>query len=162
LIVFRDAYLLIDADSPAQRYRSVFNIEAHEIAHQWYGDLVTVPWWDDIWLNEAYATWAQQKATAALKPAYHADLEALEGRLRAVANDSLLSARKVRQPIRGEGDILTAFDGITYQKGAAVLAMFERWVGEERFRGGMREYLARRAFGSGSSDDLIATLSAAS
>src|SRR5690606_1005579 len=76
--------------------------------------------------------------------------------------DSLLSARKVRQPIRGEGDILTAFDAITYQKGAAVLAMFERWVGEERFRAGMRAYLARRAFGSGSSEDLISTLAEAS
>ena len=158
LIIYRDAYMLIGPDSPADRYRGVFNITAHEIAHQWYGDLVTVPWWDDIWLNEAYATWAQAKATAALKPEYHADLEALEGRMFAMANDSLLSARKIRQPIRGEGDILTAFDAITYQKGAAVLAMFERWVGEERFRTGMRAYLARRAFGSGSSDDLIETL----
>lgn len=162
LIVYRDALLLIGPDSPADRYRAVFNIQAHEIAHQWYGNLVTVPWWDDIWLNEAYATWAQAKTTAALKPEYHADLEALEGRLAAMANDSLLSARKVRQPIRGEGDIVTAFDTITYQKGAAVLAMFERWVGEERFRSGMRAYLARRAFGSGSSDDLIATLAEAS
>lgn len=162
LIIYRDAYMLIGPDSPADRYRGVFNITAHEVAHQWYGDLVTVPWWDDIWLNEAYATWAQAKATVALKPEYHADLEALEGRMFAMANDSLLSARKIRQPIRGEGDILTAFDAITYQKGAAVLAMFERWVGEERFRTGMRAYLARRAFGSGSSDDLIATLAEAS
>jgi alanyl aminopeptidase len=162
LVIYRDAYMLIGPDSPADRYRAVFNITAHEVAHQWYGDLVTVPWWDDIWLNEAYATWAQAKVTVALKPEYHADLEALEGRMFAMANDSLLSARKIRQPIRGEGDILTAFDAITYQKGAAVLAMFERWVGEERFRAGMRAYLARRAFGSGSSDDLIATLAEAS
>jgi alanyl aminopeptidase len=162
LIIYRDAYLLTDAHSPADHYRSVFNIEAHEIAHQWYGDLVTVPWWDDIWLNEAYATWAQAKATIAMRPEYHADLEALEHHLHAMANDSLLSTRKVRQPIEGRGDIETAFDNITYQKGAAVLAMFERWVGEETFRKGMRAYLARRAFGSGSSDDLIATLAEAS
>ena len=162
LIIYRDALLLLDEHSPADRYRSAFNVNAHEIAHQWYGDLVTVPWWDDIWLNEAYATWAQAKVTAALKPEYHGELGALEGRLHAMANDSLLSARKVRQPILGQGDILTAFDGITYQKGASVLAMFERWVGEETFRKGMRAYLARRAFGSGSSDDLIATLAGAS
>lgn len=162
LIVYRDAYLLTDAHSAADHYRSVFNIEAHEIAHQWYGDLVTVPWWDDIWLNEAYATWGQAKGTSALRPEYHADLEHLEGRLYAMRSDSLLSTRKVRQPILGRGDIQTAFDGITYQKGAAVLAMFERWVGEDTFRKGMREYLAGRAFGSGSSNDLIASLTQAS
>jgi alanyl aminopeptidase len=158
LIIYRDAYLLIDANAAASRYRNVFNIEAHEIAHQWYGDLVTVPWWDDIWLNEAYATWAQAKATTVLKPEYQAPLAALEDRLATMASDSLLSARKVRQPIRGRGDIETAFDDITYQKGAGVLAMFETWVGEDTFRKGMRAYLARHAFGSGSSDDLIATL----
>ena len=162
LIIYRDAYLLIDEHSPASRYRDVFNINAHEIAHQWYGDLVTVPWWDDIWLNEAYATWAQAKATVSLKPEYHGDLEALEARLGAMESDSLLSTRKIRQPIFGRGDIETAFDGITYEKGASVLAMFERWVGADSFRKGMRTYLASHAFGSGSSDDLIATLAEAS
>jgi alanyl aminopeptidase len=162
LIVYRDALLVIDASSSSERYRSVFNVNAHEIAHQWYGDLVTVPWWDDIWLNEAYATWAQRKATLALKPDYFADLEALESRLNAMRNDSLLTARKVRQPIEGHGDIETAFDNITYQKGASVLGMFEQWVGEDRFRDGMREYLASHTFGSGNSDDLIASLSKAS
>lgn len=158
LIIYRDAELLIDKQSAAERYRGVFNINAHEIAHQWYGDLVTVPWWDDLWLNEAFATWAQAKATLALHPEYDAELGALEGRQWAMASDSLLSTRKIRQPIDGRGDIETAFDGITYQKGAAVLAMVERWVGEDRFRAGMRAYLAAHAFGSGSSNDLIATL----
>lgn len=162
LIVFRDALLLLDAHASADRYRSVFNVTAHEIAHQWYGDLVSVPWWNDIWLNEAYATWAQTKATTALKPEYEAPLAALESRLGVMANDSLLSARKVRQPIEGRGDIETAFDGITYQKGASVLAMFESWVGSGRFRDGMRKYLAQHAFGSGSSDDLIAMLATSS
>ena len=160
LIVYRDAYLLTDAHSAAEHYRSVFNINAHEIAHQWYGDLVTVPWWNDIWLNEAYATWGQAKAAVALHPEYQDDLASLEGRLRAMAGDSLISTRKIRQPIDSRGDIETAFDGITYQKGAAVLAMFERWIGEDKFRDGMRAYLADHAFGSGSSDDLIATLAA--
>lgn len=158
LIIYKDAALLIDKDSAAERYRGVYNINAHEIAHQWYGDLVTVPWWDDIWLNEAYATWGQAKAAMAQHPEYEADLGALEGRMWAMSSDSLLSTRKIRQPIDSRGDIETAFDGITYQKGAAVLAMFERWVGEDRFRAGMRAYLAAHAFGSGSSDDLIATL----
>ncbi len=162
LIVFRDALLLLDEHASANRYRSVFNVTAHEIAHQWYGDLVTVPWWNDIWLNEAYATWAQAKVTSMLQPDYHAPLASLESRLWVMSNDSLLSARKVRQPIGGRGDIETAFDGITYQKGAGVLAMFESWIGADVFRNGMRRYLAQHAFGSGSSDDLIATLGAAS
>ena len=162
LIVYRDALLLIDESTPADRYRAVFNVNAHEIAHQWYGDLVTVPWWDDIWLNEAYATWAQRKATLALKPEYFGDMEALEARLNTMKNDSLLTARKVRQPINGHGDIETAFDGITYQKGASVLGMFETWAGEDRFRAGMREYLASHAFGSGNSNDLVVSLTKAS
>ncbi|MBX3690030.1 M1 family metallopeptidase [Dokdonella sp.] len=162
LIIYRDAALLADGKSAAGQFRGVFNINAHEIAHQWYGDLVTVPWWNDIWLNEAYATWGQAKVAMALHPEYQADLGALEGRLYAMGSDSLLSTRKVRQPIENHGDIQTAFDGITYQKGASVLTMFENWVGEATFRKGMREYLASHVFGSGSSDDLIASLTKAS
>jgi len=158
LIVFRDAYLRIDANSPATAHRTAFNVTAHEIAHQWFGDLVTVPWWNDIWLNEAFATWAQGKATVDLERAYGGDLARLEGTLGVMSSDSLLSARKIRQPIANFGDIQTAFDGITYQKGAAVLRMFEEWLGEETYRAAMREYLAKHAYGSGSSDDLIATI----
>jgi alanyl aminopeptidase len=158
LIIFRDALLRIDATSPGNAYRATFNVTAHEIAHMWFGDLVTVPWWNDIWLNEAFATWAQGKATVALKPEYNGDLARLEGTLGAMRSDSLLSARKIRQPIANFGDIQTAFDGITYQKGAAVLRMFEEWLGEPTYRSAMREYLARHAYGSGSSDDLIATI----
>ncbi|MBS0582111.1 MAG: ERAP1-like C-terminal domain-containing protein [Proteobacteria bacterium] len=157
-IVYRDALLRIDAKSPASSYRSSFNVNAHEIAHQWFGDLVTVPWWDDIWLNEAYATWAQGKATVALKPEYLGDLSRLEGTLYAMNSDSKLSARKIRQPIHDQGDIENAFDGITYQKGAAVLRMFEEWIGEDVYREAMRDYLAKHKFGSGNSDDLIATI----
>jgi alanyl aminopeptidase len=158
LIVYRDALLRIDANSAATTYRQGFNVNAHEIAHQWFGDLVTVPWWDDIWLNEAFATWAQGKATVDLEPGYHGDLGRLEGTLGAMRSDSLLSARKVRQPINSDDDIQTAFDSITYQKGAAVLRMFEEWLGNTTYREAMREYLAKHAFGSGSSEDLIATI----
>ncbi len=158
LIIFRDALLRIDATSSSSTYRNAFNVTAHEIAHQWFGDLVTVPWWNDIWLNEAFATWAQGKATVDLHPDFTGDLARLEGTLGAMRSDSLLSARKIRQPITNFGDIQTAFDGITYQKGAAVLRMFEEWLGEPTYRTAMREYLAQHAYGSGSADDLIATL----
>jgi alanyl aminopeptidase len=158
LIVFRDAYLRIDAKSPASTYRNAFDVTAHEVAHQWFGDLVTVPWWNDIWLNESFATWAQGKATVDLEPTYGGELARLEGTLGAMSSDSLLSARKIRQPITSFGDIQTAFDGITYQKGAAVLRMFEEWLGEDTYRAAMREYLSKHAYGSGSADDLIATI----
>jgi alanyl aminopeptidase len=158
LIVYRDALLRIDANSAAATYRAGFNVNAHEIAHQWFGDLVTVPWWDDIWLNEAFATWAQGKATVDLEPDYGGELGRLEGTLGAMRSDSLLSARRIRQPIKSNDDIQTAFDSITYQKGAAVLRMFEEWLGETTYRDAMREYLGKHAFGSGSSDDLIATI----
>ena len=158
LIIFRDALLRIDDHSPADLYRRSFDVTAHEVAHQWFGDLVTVPWWDDIWLNESFATWAQGKETVALKPDYHGDLGRLKSTFDAMASDSLLSARKIRQPIVERGDIENAFDGITYQKGAAVLRMFEEWLGEDSFRNSMREYLKRHSFGSGSSDDLISTI----
>ena len=162
LIVFRDVLLRVDESSPASVRRNAFDVTAHEIAHQWFGDLVTVPWWNDIWLNEAFATWAQGKASVALEPAFGADLGRIEDMLTAMQSDSLLSARKIRQPIKSNGDIQTAFDGITYRKGAAVLRMFEEWLGEDRYRAAMRTYLARHAFGSGSSDDLIAVVARAS
>jgi alanyl aminopeptidase len=158
LITFRDALLRLDEHSPADAYRSAFNVTSHEVAHQWFGDLVTVPWWDDIWLNESFATWAQGKETVALKPEYHGDLARLGSTRGAMGSDSLLSARKIRQPINDHGDIENAFDGITYEKGAAVLRMFEEWLGEDNFRAAMREYLKRHSFGSGSSNDLIATI----
>ncbi len=158
LITFRDALLRTDDHTPADTFRGAFNVTAHEVAHQWFGDLVTVPWWDDIWLNESFATWAQGKETIALRPEYLGELARLDSTRGAMSSDSLLSARKIRQPIVDHGDIENAFDGITYQKGAAVLHMFEAWVGEDSFRAAMREYLKRHAYGSGSSNDLIATL----
>jgi alanyl aminopeptidase len=162
LIIFRDTLLLLDQNSPAERYRAAFTVMAHEIAHQWFGDLVTAPWWDDIWLNEAFATWAEGKGTLALQPEFHGDMEHLEARLGAMRTDSLNSARRIRQPITNQGDIENAFDGITYQKGASVLGMFESWLGPEKFRSGIQKYLAGHKFRSGSSDDMVDVVAAAS
>jgi alanyl aminopeptidase len=158
LIIFQDILLRVDENSSARIHRVSFNVTAHEVAHQWFGDLVTVPWWDDIWLNEAFATWAQQKETGALKPEFLGDASRTEDSLGAMQDDSLLSARRIRQPIKGQGDIENAFDSITYEKGAAVLHMVEEWLGEDTYRDAMRRYLAEHAYGSGSSEDLIATI----
>ncbi|PPT69520.1 M1 family metallopeptidase [Xanthomonas arboricola] len=154
-VTFRDWLLLLDKDSPAENVQRSFNTNAHELAHQWTGDAVTMEWWDDLWLNEAFATWMQQKITMQLHPEYRANLDRIGGAQHAMDNDSLVSARKIRQPITGNGDIETAFDGITYQKGAAVLAMFEAFVGEDVFRQGMRAYIAKHKFGSATADDLV-------
>lgn len=155
LVTFRDWLLLLDPDSPARYVRGSFNVTAHELAHQWTGDTVTLKWWNDIWLNEAFATWMQQKVTMKVHPEYRADLDRIIGAERAMQNDSLVSARQIRQAITGNGDIETAFDGITYQKGAAVIGMFEGYVGEDVFQKGMRAYIQAHKFGNTTANDLV-------
>lgn len=162
LVTFRDYLMLLDANSPANNVRGSFNVTAHELAHQWFGDTVTMPWWDDIWLNEAFATWMQAKITQQLHPEYRADLELINGANYAMQSDSLVSVRKIRQPIAGNGDIETAFDGITYQKGAAVLNMFERYLGADTFRQGVRTYIKQHQFANATADDLVSALAKAS
>ncbi|WP_199097600.1 M1 family metallopeptidase [Dyella sp. ASV21] len=161
LVTFRDWLLLLDPDSPASYVRGSFNVTAHELAHQWTGDTVTMAWWDDLWLNEAFATWMQQKVTQKVHPEYRADLDRVRGAQGAMNGDSLVTTRKIRQPITGNGDIETAFDGITYQKGAAVLGMFEGYVSEPVFQKGMRAYIQDHKFGNATADDLINAIATA-
>ncbi|WP_266159613.1 M1 family metallopeptidase [Dyella silvatica] len=161
LVTFRDWLLLLDKDSAASYVRGSFNVTAHELAHQWTGDTVTMGWWDDLWLNEAFATWMQQKVTEKVHPEYRADLDRVRGAQGAMNNDSLVSARKIRQEITGNGDIETAFDGITYQKGASVLGMFEGYVGEATFQKGMRAYIQDHKFGNATANDLVASIAKA-
>ncbi len=161
LVTYRDWLMLLDKDSPQRNVQGSFNTAAHELAHQWTGDTVTMKWWDDIWLNEAFATWMQKKVTESIHPEYRADLDRVNGAEGAMSNDSLVSARKIRQPITGNGDIKTAFDGITYQKGAAVLAMFEHYVGDNTFRKGMRAYIQKHKFGNADAGDLVDSIAAA-
>ena len=161
LITYRDWLLLLDKDSAPSAVRSTFNVEAHEMAHQWTGDTVTLDWWNDIWLNESFATWMQQKIEGEIHPDWHAHLGRIEGGQEAMQNDSLISARMIRQPITGNGDIETAFDGITYQKGAAVLGMFENFVGPQVFQKGMQAYIKAHAFGNANADDLVDAIATA-
>ena len=161
LVTFRDWLLLLDPDSPAKYVRGSFNVTAHELAHQWTGDTVTLAWWNDIWLNEAFATWMQQKVTMKVHPEYRADLDRISGAEGAMHNDSLTTARQIRQPITNNGDIETAFDGITYKKGAAVLGMFEGYVGEDTFQQGMRAYIQAHKFGNATAADLVGAIATA-
>ncbi|HHP4823442.1 TPA: M1 family aminopeptidase, partial [Acinetobacter baumannii] len=158
LITFRDYLMLLDKDSPVFFVQNSFNVNAHELAHQWFGDVVTMPWWDDLWLNESFATWMQSKITQKLHPEFNADLERITDTADAMKSDSLVSVRRIRQPILSNADIQTAFDGITYQKGAAVLNMFESYLGEEKFKQGVRNYINKHQYGNATANDLISAL----
>ncbi len=142
-----------------ERRQRWIRVAAHELAHQWFGDLVTTAWWDDIWLNEGFANWMEEKITNQFEPAWHQELDELTMRDKALAADSLTHARQIREPIREAGDIFNVFDGITYDKGASVLNMFESYVGADAFQRGVRAYLHDRAFGNATSADFIAAIS---
>ena len=159
-ITFNEWLLLVDEKSaPVDQKRAFSGVMAHELAHIWFGDLVTMPWWDDLWLNEAFATWMGTRTVAALSPAMQADVHQL-GRVQdAMGLDGLTSARRIRQPIESTHDIKNAFDGITYQKGSGVIAMFERWLGPDVFRKGLHRYLEAHRFGNATAKDLFAALS---
>jgi alanyl aminopeptidase len=132
---------------------------SHELAHQWFGDLVTMEWWDDIWLNEGFATWMTSKVIAKYKPEWNADVARVRDGSKAMLSDSLVSARRIRQPIESADDIANAFDAITYEKGGAVLGMFESFIGEEKFRQGIHDYLGRHAHKNATSRDFLAAIS---
>jgi alanyl aminopeptidase len=144
-----------------QFMRRAANVEAHEFAHLWFGDMVTMAWWDDLWLNEAFATWMTFHAIETFQPGWDAPAERTASMQRAMTADRLLSARRIRQPIFGEGDIKTAFDSITYQKGAAVIRMFEEYVGESAFRQGVAAYLRQHADGNATAKEFLAAISQA-
>jgi alanyl aminopeptidase len=146
-----------EQDSPSRQRDWVWTA-AHELAHQWFGDLVTTAWWDDIWLNEGFASWTANKIVGEYHPEWHAETVALNGAQGAMQSDSLVSARQVRQPIASNDDIVNAFDSITYDKGAALLNMFESYVGRERFRAGIHRYLAANAWKNATSVEFLAAL----
>ena len=159
LITFREWLLLIDGRRATEDQRRAFAyVMAHELAHQWFGNLVTMPWWNDIWLNEAFATWMGNKVVGILHPEYRVDLASLASAQYAMKLDSLTSARSIRQPVENNHDIQNAFDAITYKKGGAVLDMFERWMGADRFRDAIRLYLRRHEESTATADDLLAAL----
>lgn len=162
LIIFKDSFLLINKQSPTFIRQGYFETNVHELAHQWFGDLVTMPWWDDLWLNEGFATWMASKITTQLRPEFHSDRKRLQSTIFAMGQDALAASRQVREPIKNFTDIESAFDGITYSKGAAVLSMFESHLGAEPFRTAVRDYLSAHARGNATSDDLIHALAARS
>jgi puromycin-sensitive aminopeptidase len=153
-IFYRDTSLLMD-----ERTASVFTrrghatVVAHEIAHQWFGDLVTAAWWDDIWLNEGFASWMERKPIMAWHPEWRLEEDETASAQRVIGQDSLSAARAIHGDPRTSAEIKEMFDGITYEKGAAVLGMLESYVGPEIFRKGVNAYLQAHANGNATSAD---------
>lgn len=159
-ITFRERLLLIDPGAPLEQKRGSLSVQAHELAHQWFGDLVTPAWWDDIWLNESFATWMAAKASAVVQPEQNFETDTLRGGFEVMDMDELPSARQIHQPIRNLDDLANAFDSITYDKGASVLAMFESYVGPEGWQRGIHAYLTQHARGNATAQDFIGTIAA--
>ncbi len=157
-ITYTERGILLDDSASIQQKRYFALLHAHEVSHQWFGDLVTAKWWDDIWLNEAFASWMGDKSAAAVWPANEFSRETIRGALNVMDTDSLSTARAIRQPIASTGDIFNAFDGLTYEKGAGVLAMFESYLGEDAFREGVRTHMRRFAHASANVHDFMESL----
>ena len=149
---------MVEKPSALEQYQIV-SLIGHETSHQWFGDLVTAAWWDDIWLNESFATWIEDKVLVAFDPAW--PTEALDHLFAAQRADRLSSARKIREEITSEADIHNAFDDITYPKGSTVLRMVEHQVGEAPFRTAIQTYLRAHADGNATAADLFAAIDSA-
>ena len=134
--------------------RNVYIVVAHEMAHQWFGDLVTMAWWDDLWLNEGFAEWMETKATDHFHPQWHLWLEAIGQKEAAMRTDARSGTHPIIRPIADVLQANQAFDEITYEKGQAVIWMLESYAGPDRFRAGVRDYIKAHAYGNTVTDDL--------
>jgi alanyl aminopeptidase len=157
-IIYRESLLLLDDDAPISQKRAYGSVHAHELGHQWFGNLVTPKWWDDIWLNEAFATWVTFKAVQEWRPNFEFDRSLTIRAHSAMAVDASSAARQIRNPINTNDDIMNAFDGITYQKGGGVLQMFENYVGAEKFRKGVQLHMQRFAFKAADINDFLSSI----
>ena len=160
LITYHAGILLVDPDKNGDGWQQThLMVVAHELAHQWFGNLVTLRWWDDLWLNESFASWMAEKMMAELRPDWDAAARRIQTRDGSMAIDVNETTRPVRNPVTERGDIFQLFNaGITYGKGSVVIEMFERWIGEDKFRAGMREYMRTHAHKTTTAADFFASL----
>src|SRR5262249_26477784 len=142
LITCAEPLVLIKPDESAIAARREYaSVMTHEMAHQWFGDLVTMAWWDDVWLNESFATWMTDKIVGEWKPAWKIDVDQVRERGDALDRDSVASAPPLRAPARTHADLERGGGRLVYTKGASVLRMFEAWLGADVFQRGIRHYL---------------------
>jgi aminopeptidase N len=158
-ITFREIYLLVDEQhSSVGARRGVAEILAHEMTHMWFGDLVTMKWWDDLWLNEGFATWMVSKPVGEWKPEWKESLQDVQNGSSTLNVDSSPATRKIRAQASTPDEINELFDGIAYGKAAAVLHMVEQYIGPEVFRAGVKQYLEKYAYGNATAEDFWNTL----
>lgn len=155
-ILYFERALLIDPKISSESDRQeVFGVVAHEMAHQWFGDLVTMKWWDDLWLNEGFASWMATKVTNDLEPKWQADAQNVGGgRQAAFTLDGRASTHPIIRHIETVDQISSAFDTITYQKGEAVIRMVESAATPDKFRAGIRAYMAKYKYSNTETDQL--------
>ncbi|HEY0801860.1 MAG TPA: M1 family aminopeptidase [Steroidobacteraceae bacterium] len=162
-ITYNDQVLLVSPSSTMQGRQTVFSIQAHEMAHQWFGDLVTMGWWDDTWLNESFASWLAAKETAARYPAWRWWEQEDVSKESAMAADARATSHAIEQHVTDELQAANSFDSdITYSKGEALLRMLEAYLGEDVFRNGIRTYIKTRAYSNATAADLWNALGGAS
>jgi aminopeptidase N len=153
-ITYRDADLLIDEKTASyDAKQNVASVIAHEMAHQWFGDLVTMKWWNDIWLNEGFATWMSWKPLEAWKPEWNMSQQEIGETLGSLNADSIPSVRTIRADAETPADIQALFDGIAYGKAASVLRMVEAYVGPETFQKGVNAYLEKHKYANATAED---------
>jgi len=163
-IFYFENELLFDKKRTTESGRQrIYTVVAHEMAHQWFGDLVTMAWWDDLWLNEGFASWMENKSSVDLNPTWKAAATAVAGdRERAMGIDATAATHPIVRHVETVDQIGEAFDGITYSKGQAVIEMLESTLGPDVFRQGIRSYMAKYKYGNTVTKDLWAELSRAS
>ncbi|MET0249572.1 MAG: M1 family metallopeptidase, partial [Sphingobium sp.] len=154
IFTFERALLVDPRFTSEATKRRIYETVAHEMAHQWFGDLVTMAWWDDLWLNEGFASWMATKVTDKLQPGWEMLLTRVDGREAAMNLDALSTTHPVVQKITTVDQVNQAFDAITYQKGEAVITMLEGYAGEDVWKTGIRAYMKQHAYGNTVTDDL--------
>jgi puromycin-sensitive aminopeptidase len=162
-ITYREVALLLDPKTaPLNVQKRVAEVITHELSHQWFGNLVTMVWWDDLWLNEAFATWMAYKIVDQWRPQWRVWMDFEAGKGAALHLDALKSSHPIRAEIHNAEEAGESFDAITYEKGGAILRMIEGYLGEEKFREGIRLYMRRHREGNATADDLWGALAEAS
>src|SRR5271166_677147 len=162
-IIYRETALLVDEKTASVGLKQdVADTIAHEMAHQWFGDLVTMAWWDDIWLNEGFATWMTPHPLAQWKPDWLEGQQVADNTQRALSVDATQNVRPIHQAAETRGEIEQLFDGIAYDKSAAVLHMLEAYLGPETFRQGVNLYLKEHAYGNATAADFWSAMARAS